>query len=124
MNTLIYWFGRAFIALIQSLPLPFVARLGRCGGGLTYHLTGRYRRVVLDNLTMCFSQEKSPAEIIVIAKENFRRIGENYATAIKTAAMSFEELRPHLEFCGFENFPKKDGNKNGKISLKKFSKMR
>ena len=107
MNTLIYWFGRAFIALIQALPLPLVARLGRCGGGLTYHLTSRYRRVVLDNLTMCFSNEKSPAEIIAIAKENFRRIGENYATAIKTAAMSFDELKPHLDFSGFEHFPKK-----------------
>ncbi len=111
MNSLIYWFGRAFITLIQALPLPLVARLGRSGGGLAYHLTGRYRRVVLDNLTMCFSQEKSPTEITAIAKENFRRIGENYATAIKTAAMSFNELKPHLEFSGFEKLPKKNGDK-------------
>jgi len=105
MNTLIYWLGRALIAFVQALPLPLVARLGRAGGGLAFHLSARYRRVVLGNLTMCFGQEKSPAEIRELAKENFRRIGENYASAIKTAGMSFDELRPHLEFDGFKKFP-------------------
>jgi KDO2-lipid IV(A) lauroyltransferase len=105
MNTLIYWLGRALIASIQALPLPLVARLGRIGGALAYHLTARYRRVTLQNLTMCFGREKPPAEIAAIATENFRRIGENYASAIKTAAMSFEALKPHLEFSGFEHFP-------------------
>jgi KDO2-lipid IV(A) lauroyltransferase len=33
-----------------------------------------------------------------IARENFRRIGESFACAVKTASMSFEELRPHVEF--------------------------
>jgi KDO2-lipid IV(A) lauroyltransferase len=49
---------------------------------------------------MCFGPEKSPAELRALAHENFRRIGENYACAIKTAAMSFEELRPRVEFVG------------------------
>ena len=105
MNTVIYWLGRAFIACVQALPLPFVARLGRAGGGLAFVLTARYRRVTLDNLTMCFGQEKSPAEIRELAKENFRRIGENYACAVKTAGMSFDELKPHISFAGFEQFP-------------------
>lgn len=105
MNTLIYWLGRAVIAFVQALPLRLVARLGRWGGGLAFYLTARYRRVTLNNLTMVFSQEKSPEQIRELAKENFRRIGENYASAIKTAAMSFEQLRPHLEFAGFEKFP-------------------
>jgi KDO2-lipid IV(A) lauroyltransferase len=56
--------------------------------------------VALRNLTMCFGTEKSPAEIHELAHENFRRLGENYACAIKTAAMSFDELRPHVEFVG------------------------
>jgi len=49
---------------------------------------------------MCFGQEKSPAEIRAIARENFRRIGENFASAAKTASMSFEALRPHIDFVG------------------------
>jgi lauroyl/myristoyl acyltransferase len=108
MNTLFYWLGRALIACLQLLPLKLVARLGRAGGALAFHFDGRHRRVVLDNLTLCFGQEKSAAEIRAIAKENFRRIGENYLSAVKTAAMSFEELRPHLEFIGNECLPQKN----------------
>jgi lauroyl/myristoyl acyltransferase len=111
MNFLIYWLGRAFIALIQMLPLNLVARLGRISGGLAFHLTGRYRRVVLQNLTLCFGKEKTAEEIAAIAKETFKRIGENYLSAIKTAAMSFEQLKPHLEFSGFDTLPgKTEGN--------------
>jgi KDO2-lipid IV(A) lauroyltransferase len=105
MNFVIYWLGRAFIAFVQALPLRLVARLGRIGGGLAFYLTARYRRVTLNNLTLVFGQEKSPEEIRELAKENFRRIGENYASAIKTAGMSFESLRPHIEFIGFERLP-------------------
>ena len=110
MNTVLYWLARTLVAGIQLLPLRFAARLGRAMGGLAFHLDARHRRVVLDNLTLCFSGEKSAEEIHSIAQENFRRIGENYLSAIKTAAMSFEELRPHLEFIGNECLPKKTGD--------------
>jgi Kdo2-lipid IVA lauroyltransferase/acyltransferase len=99
MDTLLYWSVRALVALIQALPLTVVARLGRAGGGLAWWLDARHRRVALTNLTMCFGNEKSPEEIRALARENFRRLGENYAGAIKTAAMTFEALRPHLEFA-------------------------
>jgi len=105
MNTLIYWAGRALIACLQCLPLNFIARLGRAGGGLVFHLDGRHRRVVLENLTLCFGKEKSSEEIRAIAQENFRRIGENYLCAVKTSAMSYDSLRPHVEFSGLENLP-------------------
>jgi len=100
MDTLLYWPARALIALIQAMPLPFVARLGRAAGGLAWWLDARHRRVTLDNLTMCFGNEKSPGKIRALGRENFRRIGENFASAIKTASMTFEELRPHVEFAG------------------------
>jgi len=102
MNTLIYWLGSGLVALLQALPVIRVARLGRAGGALAYWLDARHRRVALKNLTMCFGSEKSPAEIRALAKENFRRIGENYACAIKTIAMTFDELRPHVEYIGAE----------------------
>ena len=107
MDTLIYWFARAFVAVIQAMPLAFVARLGRACGGLAYWLDARHRHVALQNLAMCFGGEKSPPEIEDLARENFRRIGESYACAIKTAAMDFAALRPHLEFAGAERFPEK-----------------
>jgi KDO2-lipid IV(A) lauroyltransferase len=98
------------VALIQALPLPLVAKLGRAGGGLAFRLDARHRRVVLKNLTMFFSTEKSPAEIHSLALENFRRIGENYVCAIKTSAMSADELRPHVEFVGIDQLPQKSGD--------------
>jgi KDO2-lipid IV(A) lauroyltransferase len=79
-----------------------VARLGRAGGGLAFRLDARHRRVALKNLAMCFGREKSPEEIRALARENFRRLGENFACAVKTAAMTFDELRPHVEFVGIE----------------------
>ena len=102
MNTLIYWLARGVIAAIQVLPLGLVARLGRAGGGLAFHLTARYRRVAIENLTQAFP-EKPAAEIHAIAQENFRRLGENYASAIKTAAMTPLQMLPHFEFAGAEN---------------------
>jgi KDO2-lipid IV(A) lauroyltransferase len=102
MNTLIYCFARALVALVQALPLTWVARLGRASGALVYRLDKRHRRVALANLTLCFGNEKSSAEIRELAKENFRRIGENYASAIKTFGMSFDRLRPHIEYTGGE----------------------
>ena len=107
MDTLLYCFARAFVAVIQALPLTFVARLGRAAGGLAYWLDGRHRRVALQNLTMCFSREKTPDEIRALARENFRRIGENFACAVKTAAMDFATLRPHAAFVGIERLPAK-----------------
>jgi lauroyl/myristoyl acyltransferase len=95
---IVYYFARALVALIQMLPLPLVARIGRFCGGLAYRLDKRHRRVTLDNLRMCFSNEKSEAEIVALAKENFCRIGESYCCAIKTSAMSAEQLRPYVEF--------------------------
>ena len=100
MDLLLYCFVRALVAFIQVWPLTCVARLGRAGGALAYWLDARHRRVALRNLAMCFGGEKSTAEIHALAHENFRRIGEAYACAIKTASMSFEELRPHVEFVG------------------------
>jgi lauroyl/myristoyl acyltransferase len=102
MDTLLFWLARAFVAFIQTLPLNWIARSGRAGGALTFWLDARHRHVALKNLTMCFGNEKAPAEIRAIAKENFRRLGENYASAIKTAAMSLEQLSPHFEFNGAE----------------------
>ena len=100
METPLYYVARALASLIQALPLTWVARLGRIGGGLAYWLDARHRRVALRNLALCFGQEQSPAQLRAVARENFRRIGENFACAIKTAAMSFEELRPRVEFVG------------------------
>src|SRR5712664_631454 len=98
MDKPLYYLARALVAFVQALPLKSVARLGRACGMLAYCLDARHRRVAVRNLTMCFGQERSDAEIRALARENFHRLGESYACAIKTAAMTIEQLRPHVEF--------------------------
>lgn len=110
MDPLIYVLARGLVALIQALPLTTAARWGRALGGLAYYLSGRYRRVTTENLARCFGAAKSPAEIRELARENFRRIGENYVCAIKTAAMTAAELKSHVEFVGIERFAQKSGD--------------
>lgn len=110
LEKLLYLFARSLIAFIQTLPLIWVARLGRAGGALAYWIDVRHRRVALDNLMMCFGNAKSAGEIRAIAKENFRRISESYACAVKTASMNWEELKPHCEFIGVEPVIKLSAN--------------
>lgn len=99
MERLLYLLARSIVALLQALPLRCVARLGRLGGGLAYYLDGRHRRVARRNLARCFGAELSAGQVARLARENFRRLGENYACAVKTASMTFEEIRPHVEFA-------------------------
>src|SRR5437016_381188 len=98
MDYVLFLLARALVAFVQALPLTGVARLGRAGGAITYVFDARHRRVALSNLALCFGQEKSARELRALARENFKRIGESFASAIKTAGMSAEQLRPHVEF--------------------------
>src|SRR5215510_4995562 len=98
MEYLLYWIARGLIRLLHAMPLVTVARLGRAGGAFAYRLDARHRRVALNNLELCFAGELSQAEIRAIARENFRRIGESYLCALKTAAMTWEQLAQHVEF--------------------------
>jgi lauroyl/myristoyl acyltransferase len=100
MDALLYLVARAVVAFIQALPLRWVARLGRAGGTLAFWFDRRHRGVTLRNLKLCLGAEQTERELQALARENFRRIGENFACAAKTAAMTFEQLRPHVEFVG------------------------
>jgi len=112
MDLLLYIIVRSVVALLQALPISWVARLGRVGGAVAYWIDGRHRRVALRNLAMCFGNEESPDTIRNLAQENFRRVGESYATAIKTAVMTWDELRPHVEVSGAESLLPRDGEPN------------
>ena len=105
MEYILYLVARTAIAFIQVMPIRWVARLGRCGGAVTFWLDARHRRVALANLTRCFSNEKSAAEIKAIAKENFRRLGEVYCCSVKSAAMSDDEIKTIFTVKGGEKIP-------------------
>lgn len=108
MRRLTYWLALAGVKSLQALPLPWVARLGRWGGGLAYFLDARHRRVAKSNLTAAFGGEKSVREIDALNREHFRRLGENYASSIKTSDMSSRELADHLTVVGAEKLRHRD----------------
>ncbi|EEF57992.1 lysophospholipid acyltransferase family protein [Pedosphaera parvula] len=99
MNFLLYYIARGLIGFLQALPITWVAHTGRAGGGLFYYLDARHRRVAIKNISLSFP-EKPATEVKAIAKENFRRIGENWSCAIKTAAMTFDQLKEHMQVVG------------------------
>jgi lauroyl/myristoyl acyltransferase len=100
MDGLLYWLGKALVTSIQLLPLRVVAHAGRLGGAAAWLMDGRHRNVALENLTAAFGKERSAAEIREIARENFKRLGENYCCAVKTSAMNDQRLPRHLVFSG------------------------
>ncbi|MBI5384645.1 MAG: hypothetical protein HZA90_08135 [Verrucomicrobia bacterium] len=100
MDFLIYCVVLVFVRCVQALPLTLVAWLGRRGGALAYWLDGRHRRVATENLTLAFGHEQSPAELRALAREHFRRLGENYLSAVKTSSMTPAALSRHVQFVG------------------------
>jgi lauroyl/myristoyl acyltransferase len=102
MGTLLSLGARALVALLQALPLTWVARIGRAGGAVFYSLDARHRGVARRNLELCFGGEKSELEITALARESFCRIGENLCCAVKTAGMNSAEIRGCVEVVEVE----------------------
>src|SRR5262245_57431758 len=115
MDRLLYYLGLGLVKFLQALPLPWVVRLGRAGGGLAYWLDARHRRVAIRNLSASFGEERTPAEMRALAKENFKRLGENYCCAVKTAAMPWAELERCLEFVDLEKLQSKRGAPQSRV---------
>jgi len=108
VDAILYYLLRGLMAFLQALPLTWVAQFGRGVGAIVCWLDARHRRVATKNLTMCLGAEKSPAEIKALVRENFRRIGENFACAVKTAGMSAAQLKSHMEIVGVEKVLRSD----------------
>lgn len=90
------------VLAIQGLPLRLVARVGRALGALAWIVDLRHRRVALANLRMALGARMDAGSLEAVAREHFRRLGETYACAIKTASLSNQALRPHLEIDGLD----------------------
>jgi KDO2-lipid IV(A) lauroyltransferase len=102
MGFLLACIARLTVALIQSIPLDLAARIGRSLGSAAWHLDRRHRRVALENLQLALGSELSRSALESIAKEHFKRLGENYCAAIKTASMTNEQLAGRIEIMGFD----------------------
>jgi len=110
MDRILYLLACIGVGLLQAMPLRVVAQLGRWAGELVFWLDRRHRRMAFYNLTRCFGAERSVEEIRALTHENFRRIGENYCCAIKTAAMDEAAIKQVLEVRGAEQLEPPDAN--------------
>ena len=66
----------ATVWLLQWLPLPLLAALGRGLGALLWHLAGSRRRVALRNLSLCLPELSEP-ERERLAREHFGWLGRS-----------------------------------------------
>lgn len=100
MNRLLYYPAVAAVTLLQSLPLPMVAWLGRCLGDAAWWLDWRHRRRALVNLDIAFGEELPVWKREQIAHEHFRMLGEASLCAVKTSAMERDEVADRLQVVG------------------------
>ncbi len=115
MQALFALLARGLIAGLQTLPLRTVARLGRAGGNLAWWLDARHRPVALENLRLALGAEWSPDALRRLAREHFRRLGENYACAVHTAAREEPDIRRVLTLSGAEHIRASTRNGPGSV---------
>jgi lauroyl/myristoyl acyltransferase len=96
-NELLSFVARIAVGLLCLMPLRWAAHVGRRCGSMMYYLDARHRRVARRNLSLCFSGSKDPVEVAEIARENFRRIGENICCAVKSTALDEKAINAMLE---------------------------
>ena len=92
MQALAYMLAWLLAVVLRALPLRVVAALGRFGGAVAYRVDRRHRKAALLNLSRIFPEKTEP-ERRAIALENFRRLGEGYATAVTITGMFDAALR-------------------------------
>ncbi len=104
VDKILHSFLRLLLGVARILPLRAVARIGRGIGFLVYLFDLRHRKVAITNMTACFGEKRKEAEIRALAIENFKRIGESFACAIKTMLMDQSEIPDVLDMSGIEQF--------------------
>jgi|TARA_B100001971_G_scaffold51504_1_gene46653 KDO2-lipid IV(A) lauroyltransferase len=101
METALYLIARCVVGIASCLPLTLVAWCGRRTGAIAWYLDKRHRNVAIQNIQNSFP-EKNEEEIRMIAQENFRRLGETYASILKAGRMKENEIPEILTIEGYE----------------------
>ncbi|MBI1177667.1 hypothetical protein GC207_09535 [bacterium] len=100
MNRLFVYPVAAAVRLLQSLPLPVVAWLGRCLGRCAWWVAWHERRRALVNLDIAFGNEWSKEEQGSIARRHFQLLGESFLCTLKALTMERGELGDRLQIVG------------------------
>lgn len=88
--------------LVERLPGAVVYRLGECLGRLAWFVLPTRRRIVMRNLRIVCGDSCSRAEIMAMARENFRRTGGNLISVARTAGLKLDKLHRVMRVTGVE----------------------
>jgi len=102
MDYFVYLIYRFLTGLLAALPLPVVFCAGKILGGLAYLIAGSYRRLVIQNLSIAFADEKTKAEIRSLARNHFSNLGANLLSSVKLASMSREAVNARTRWENLE----------------------
>ncbi|MCX2680156.1 lysophospholipid acyltransferase family protein [Galbibacter sp. EGI 63066] len=101
MQLLVYWLVYPFIWILSMLPFPFLYTVSDGVFFLIYHVVGYRKKMVLDNLKLCFP-EKTEQELLKIRKNFYHHMCDLFLEMIKTLNMSQEEMRKRTVFHNLE----------------------
>ena len=89
------------LKLLSHLPLSVLYLLSPLVYFVTYHLLGHRKHILFDNLRQCFP-DKSEAEIVALAKQNFRNFSDVLIEMLKGITMSDEEVLRRVDLQNLE----------------------
>jgi heptosyltransferase II len=98
----VYLIYRAGLAVVATLPLPFLFAFGELLGVCAWAFSGKYRRLATRNLEIAFSNEMSPRELREVVRRHFRRLGANLLCSAKLTQMPPEKILTHVEVENIE----------------------
>ena len=98
-----YGFFRLVEGVIRLLPLAICHGLGVGIGTMFWAVSGHYRRLVRRNLRIAGGIEGTDPELPGLVRRTFQLICANLVCGARTATMSVEQLRQHLETEGVEH---------------------
>ncbi|MDM7460222.1 MAG: lysophospholipid acyltransferase family protein [bacterium] len=88
--------------VFRVLPLGVAQRIGAGLGRLAYALSGRYRRVAVQNLSRAFP-DWTPAQARATARRVFRNFGVSLAEFLKAPSMTRAQLERRITILGLEH---------------------
>ena len=98
-----YAIYQAVSAVLYLMPRPAVLVLGRGLGRLFYRLSGRHRRIALNNLDTAFGEEKAARERAIIARDSFGHFGQVTLETIKFSHYSRGRVQNLIEIEGLRH---------------------
>lgn len=103
--------------LTGFLPGPWLFRLGETLGGFVWHCMPQRRNLILRNLRIAFSGEKTLPELRLMAKATFQRTAGNLISAAHTARLSPRDLSKVIRIENLELLEQALANGKGVVLL-------